>query len=90
MNKFNKVYKKINEERSVNKESMKRLEKEWGRVAKDPVDVDTSGDSIYGFTTELGALRLFYKFNQHDRTSTTDIGYSKNFNSWYFRTIIGD
>ena len=55
-----------------------RAKSEFEKHAKMPVDVRELGGAIYGFTEELGALRLYKVYNGKHRA-----GYSENLKTWY-------
>jgi hypothetical protein len=66
----------------MNIEQENRLTREWLDIAKDqPVHVKRINDTIYGFTTELGALRLFHKYSNPRKARAE---YSENLKTWYF------
>jgi hypothetical protein len=56
-----------------------RITHDWVQVAGEPVRVEQIGGAVYGFTSELGALRLYHKFRGAGRA-----GYSENLKTWYF------
>lgn len=62
-----------------------RVGKDWAAIVKDePLDVDQVGAAIYGFSSELGALRLFHKYRGAAALDKCRMGFSENVNSWYF------
>ncbi len=65
--------------------NLKNVKNFWSDVANDEIDVENIGGTVYGFTTEIGALRLFREYNKTIRNERTDIGYSQNRKTWYFR-----
>lgn len=60
------------------------LKKDWTKTAQDEVELKQLGGAVYGFTTEIGALRLFHKYNMIKNNGKTRMGYSKNLGTWYF------
>jgi hypothetical protein len=62
---------------------LERTRQDWETVAGEPVQVEHIKGTIYGFTTELGALRLYYKYHHSDRKKIS-AAYSHNLNTWYF------
>ena len=57
-----------------------RVTADWSKIAGKPVKIEEVGGTVYGFSSELGVLRLFHKFN----CESARIGYSENLKSWYF------
>lgn len=57
----------------------RRTTREWSHYAGEPVEVEQIGAAVYGFTSEIGAMRLYYKFLGSGRA-----GFSENLNRWYF------
>ena len=64
--------------------AIKRLEKDWSIIAKEPVKVEVIDDVFYGFCSELGSLRIAVKFPNQLIKSTASYGYSENLESWFF------
>lgn len=58
-----------------------RTATDWTKIAGDRVTIEEIKDVIYGFTSELGALRLFHKFSCPSKCRA---GYSQNMGSWFF------
>jgi hypothetical protein len=67
------------------KMNIKNVKKFWSTISIDEINVENIGGAIYGFTTEIGALRLFREYNKVIRNEKTDVGYSQNRETWYFR-----
>jgi hypothetical protein len=62
---------------------LSRLSRDWNDYAGgEPVRVEKIGGTFYGFTTELGALRLLRKYIE---TNGVRADFSKNMGSWFFR-----
>jgi hypothetical protein len=64
---------------------IKKFQSLWSVIAIDDIEVENIGGTFYCFTTEIGALRLFKEYNSFDRNLKTNMGYSTNRRSWYFR-----
>lgn len=64
--------------------AIKRLEKDWSNIAKEPVKVEVINDVFYGFCSELASLRIAVKFPNQLVNGTAKNGYSENLNSWFF------
>jgi hypothetical protein len=56
-----------------------RAEKEWGKIAKEKVEVNDIGGTLYAFGSELAVLRLYHKFRGHGKAD-----YSTNRKTWYY------
>ena len=65
--------------------NIKSVKNFWSVVTNDETDVENIGGTIYCFTSEIGALRLFREYNKMSRNERTDMGYSQNRKTWYFR-----
>lgn len=63
---------------------LKRIENDWTRMAGESVKVEEISGTIYGFCSELGALRIAYKYRHGDQEATK-AGKSGTMNSWFFR-----
>lgn len=68
----------------ISRSTLVRVENEWAAIAGDAVQVEEINGTIYGYTTELGALRLFRKYNLVSRCVGTTANYSANLRKWYF------
>ena len=44
----------------ITEAQLRRISLDWSRRAKEPVTVEAIGGVIYGFGSELAALRLYY------------------------------
>lgn len=54
----------------------------WKKYSgSEPLEVENIGGSFYGFTTELGALRIFYAYRNTNKNQK--VGYSVNLKTWY-------
>lgn len=61
-----------------------KIKHEWEYYAKEEIQVEYLHGVWYGFTSEIGALRLFYIYNRAVRNDKTTMGYSEGYKSWYF------
>ncbi len=63
-----------------------RLQRDWEEIAKESVHIEDMKGMVYGFTSELGALRLLARYTTNGLVHNPKIrvGYSENFKSWYF------
>lgn len=61
-----------------------RVAAEWTKIAGAPVRVEYIKGTFYGYTSELGALRLFHKYNLMSRKVGTAAAFSVNLGTWYF------
>lgn len=57
---------------------LKRVRDDWKRIAKEPLEIEWMAGTLYGLTTELGALRLAHKF------AGGRAEYSKSLKTWVF------
>lgn len=64
----------------MTEQDINRTKALFSSIAKEPVEVQEIGATIYGFCSELAALRLFHKYN----CSKCRAGYSENLKTWYF------
>lgn len=64
--------------------NLTRVKTDWEFISKETVNVEQICDTIYGYTSEIAALRLFYKYNQVTNTGKARMGYSENLKTWYF------
>lgn len=55
-----------------------RAEKHWSMLAGDVVTCEQISDVIYGFSSELGCLRLHYKMK------IGRVEYSETYKSWFY------
>jgi hypothetical protein len=63
----------------------RRVAAEWsGLAGGEPVEVEYVKGTFYGYTTELGALRLFHRYNRKVRNTGTRADYSANLQTWFF------
>lgn len=62
---------------------MERLQRDWTKLAGEDLIVEKIKGVFYAYGSELACLRLFYKFNQVNRTNS-DCKYSENLGTWYF------
>lgn len=60
-----------------------RVQADWSAYAQEPVNVEAIGGTLYGFTSELGALRIANKYRRADQ-DTVRAAYSENLGSWFF------
>jgi hypothetical protein len=60
----------------------RRAASEWKRICREDVEVEDIKGALYGYCSELAALRLAYKYRGcGDRVRA---GYSENLQTWYF------
>lgn len=57
-----------------------RTQRDWEKIAGEPVQVEYLKGAVIGLCSELGALRLEHKYRKSDAKA----GYSSNLGSWYF------
>jgi hypothetical protein len=62
------------------KEQLLRTQQDWEEIAGEGVDVESVKGTIYGYCSELGALRLEHRY----KATNARAGYSKNLGTWYF------
>ena len=60
-----------------------KLQNDWTKIAGETVTVEKIGGAFYGFCSELGALRLFHKYQIVDGRAKA--AYSENQKTWFFR-----
>ncbi len=79
------VQEEVNKELGLVEEDMaKRAERDWKRVAKEPIEVEQIKGTIYAYGSELAMLRLFYYYRHNFSNGTTSFGYSSNLRTFYF------
>lgn len=61
-----------------------RAQREWSKLAGEPVEVELISGGLYALGSELAVLRLFYKFRH---SKGVDAKFSKNLNSWAFGPV---
>jgi len=73
-------------------EQAKRLAQDWNTIAGETVTIEKIGGGIYGFCSELAALRLFHKYNIGAHCGASRAAYSENQKTWFFRleVLFGD
>ena len=57
-------------------------------IAKEDIEVEELGGCLYVFGSELATLRLFMKYTEKGKFNPDnkfDVGYSANFEKYYFR-----
>lgn len=59
----------------------KNTQVEWERIAKEPVRVEYIKGAMYGFCSELAALRLEHKYRNNNKAFAA---FSMPQTSWYF------
>lgn len=57
-----------------------RLQRDWDKMAGEQVSIEQIGGAIYAFCSELGALRMFHRYNSDKARAA----FSKPRNSWFF------
>lgn len=60
-----------------------RIQKDWTSYAKENVEVKQINSCIYGFASELACLRLAQVYRS--KWETTEVSYSQNLKTWFFR-----
>jgi hypothetical protein len=60
-------------------EQTKRIAREYKEIAGDVVEVEFIGDAMYVFSSEIGCLRLYKKFN-----GCGNVKFSINRNTWFY------
>lgn len=62
-----------------------RTAKMFADMAGEPVTVELVNGAVYGFSSELGCLRIFAKYNSNGSVHNPNVrvGYSDNLQSWY-------
>lgn len=60
-----------------------RVQADWSAYAQESVSVEAIGGTFYGFTSELGALRIANKYRYTDQDAVR-AAYSAPRGSWYF------
>jgi len=62
-----------------------RTEVMLAEFAKEAVKIEEIKGHLYGFSSELGCLRIFAKYNANGSTPNKKVrvGYSENQGSWY-------
>lgn len=58
------------------------LQKDWEKLAGEPVKVEFINTTYYGLCSELASLRILKAYR---KVSKADCGYSENLKSHYFR-----
>lgn len=58
-----------------------RTANDWGQMAGEAVTVEQIGNAIYGFCSELGALRILKRYRTVERATAE---YSQNLGKWFF------
>lgn len=59
---------------------LNRLQRDWNKMAGEAVTIEKIGGTIYAFCSELGALRMFRKYNFKQARAD----FSKPRGSWFF------
>ena len=65
---------------------LERTAREWSAVAGEPVRVEEIAAALYGFCSELGALRLMrcYRWTLINRGDVARVSWSENLKTWAF------
>lgn len=58
-----------------------RTAREFSQIAGVPVTIEEIKGTLYGYCSELGALRLFHKYSNPQKCRAA---YSQNLRTWYF------
>ena len=61
------------------------VKRDWEAIAKESVRFELISGVLYGFCSELAALRLGNKYAAAIADKTARVGYSENIGSWFFR-----
>jgi hypothetical protein len=64
-------------------ERLERHKKDWSNLAGETVEIKIYENDIYAFASELGCLRLYYKF-RHCEVDKIRVAFSKPAGSWFF------
>ena len=64
----------------MNEAQKTRLQSDWNKMAGEQVTIENIGGAIYAFCSELGALRLFHKYN----SKAVRAEFSKPRGTWFF------
>ena len=67
---------------------IKSIAKDWSLISKETVEVEYVKGTLYGYCTELAALRLAYKY-RGDITKSRAF-YSENLKTWVFALDINN
>jgi hypothetical protein len=72
----------------IEEDYVKNAEKDWKKVAKEPITLEQIGGAIYAYGSELATLRLlrYYMHSIHKGKAMQD--YSTNMKTFYFRLEI--
>jgi hypothetical protein len=57
-----------------------RTQRDWEEIAGEGVDIEHIKGTIYGYCSELGALRLEHRY----KAPNARAGYSQSLKTWYF------
>lgn len=68
---------------TTTEQQIARLTADWSKIAGEKLKVERIGGAFYGFCSELGALRLFYKYRYS--VDKAKVLYSDNQGTWVFR-----
>lgn len=69
----------------ITSEQVRRVERDWKGYAKENVSVEVVSGVLYGFCSELAALRIASKYPKQIFEGTAKAAFSTNLNSWFFR-----
>jgi hypothetical protein len=70
----------MNNANTINAGRTLRASQTFSQIAGESVAVEEIKGTLYGYCTELGALRLFHKYNSPKARAA----YSQNLQTWYF------
>lgn len=59
-------------------EQKARVTHDWSQLAGEPIAIEKIGSAVYGYGSELGCLRIFYRM----RIGRAE--FSKNMDTWYY------
>lgn len=70
---------------SLTQNQLDRVQTTWKRIIGDEkIELELISGTLYGFTSELGALRLFREYNMIFRNDLTDMGQTDRHDAGYF------
>lgn len=65
-------------------EQLKKQLSLWESITQEPIELTLIKSGLYGFCSELAALRLFKAYNSYMRNNNTKCAYSENRKTWFF------
>ena len=61
-------------------DQLRRTQQDWEQIAGETIDIEVNKGTIYGYCSELGALRLEHRY----KAANVRAAYSKSLRTWYF------